>query len=58
MTAYVANERPARVTLAALLGRLGRLVLEALHRSRVKSAARELRRHGHLVQKDSDARES
>jgi hypothetical protein len=37
-----------------LLGRLGRLLLEALRRSRTKSAARELRRHRHLLHKDGD----
>jgi hypothetical protein len=54
MAISIADDEPQRVSQPSLLGRLGRLLLEALRRSRTKSAARELRRHRHLLHKDGD----
>jgi hypothetical protein len=51
----IADDEPRHVSQPSLLGRLGRLLLEALRRSRTKSAARELRRYQHLLHKDGDA---
>ena len=50
----IADDEPRRVSQPSLLGRLGRLLLEALQRSRTKSAARELRRYRHLRHNDDD----
>jgi hypothetical protein len=54
MAEYVASDRPQAATRPALLRGLVRRLIEALRRSRAKTAARELRRHRHLIPKDSD----
>jgi hypothetical protein len=54
MAISIADDEPRRVSQPSLLGRLARLLLEALRRSRTKSAARELRRYGYLRHKDDD----
>ncbi len=56
LAGYVADE-PQRSLRLSLLGRLFRLLVEALHRARAEAAARELRRHRHLVRKDKGADE-
>ena len=52
---YVTNDRPQGAARSSLLGRLARLVLEALRRSRAKTAARALHRYRYLAHKDNDA---
>jgi hypothetical protein len=54
MAISIADDEPQHASQPSLLGRLGRLLLEALRRSRTRSAARELRRYRHLVHKDGD----
>jgi hypothetical protein len=55
MAIYVAGDEPRRESRPSLLGRLIRLLLEALRHSRAKAAMRELRRYRHLIHKDSNA---
>jgi hypothetical protein len=54
MAVYLASDRPQQVSRASLLRRLMRLVLEAMQRSRARSAARVLRRYRHLIHRDDD----
>lgn len=55
MAVYLASDRPQQVSRPSLLRRLARLVLEAMQRSRARSAARVLRRYRHLIHRDDDA---
>jgi len=55
MAAYLASDRPQQVNRPSLLRRLARLVLEAMQRSRARSAARVLRLYRHLIHRDDDA---
>jgi hypothetical protein len=54
MAVYLASDRPPQVSRLSMLRRLARLVLEAMKRSRARSAARVLRRHRHLIHRDDD----
>ena len=53
---YLASDRPQPVSHLSPLRRLVRLVLEAMQRSRARSAARALRRYRHLIHDDADKR--
>jgi hypothetical protein len=55
---YLASDRPQPARRPSLLHRLVRLVLEAMHRSRARAAARVLRRYRHLIHRDDDADKS
>jgi len=52
---YLASDRPQQVVdRPSLLRRVVGLLLEAIHRSRARSAARVLRRYRHLIHRDDD----
>ncbi len=55
MAVYVAGDEPRRESKPSLLGRLIRMLLDALRHSRARAAMRELRRYQHLIHKDGGA---
>jgi len=52
LAVYVADDEPRRDLRLSFVARYLRLLFKALHRARAEAAARELRRHRHLVHKD------
>ncbi len=55
LAVYVADDEPQRNLRLSFVARYLRLLFRALHRARAEAAARELRRHRHLVHKDENS---